>query len=592
MESYIVTNLKNKSSGSLRSIIKKINSRSSSAKQVTITFGQQGQIKLNSALPIIQKTIRIIGPTPVDLYAGLNPGIIIDCNEQTGLVFGPGSDGSEINGLQIINSGGNGLTILSNNVTVTNCIISHNCKNGIYIKASHQNNIGTNPTHRSNYIANDISSNHHNGLYLKLSQKNIIVKNRIILNQHNGLELNRSSLNTIGGTIYTNSDGQTNNPTGTYNTTQPVFIVPPLGNMISGNLQNGIFIRSQSKSNIFSGNFIGVTFSGTAGFGNTCNGVLIENSDDNIFKGCDFNDNPFVYYNVISGNGLNGLHVWNSCGTVIEGNFSGINSTNSSSIANGHNGLLVDGCSSKSAVGGPIPLGNNFSGNKLNGIHVADKANYFLSYNSFCGLASFGGAIPNDQNGILITSSGHNIQLRTNVCSGNKANGIQLGGKANGVTCDPNLCGTDSQGTTALPNGQNGLLITDQAHSNFIGSQSRSVIPTSAFSGNTLNGICIDKDAHDNIIYDCTLGLDTTCQSQINNGFYSILLTGHCRQNCVFDCYIDGNGLLDQEALANKLVGNYLALNSDHQPFPNDQSKILNRSKYPNIIIPYRPSLI
>lgn len=592
MASYIVTNLKDKSSGSLRSIIKKINRLPASNKQVIITFGEQGTIKLNSALPIIQKPTKILGPTQVDLYANLNPGIIIDCHENKGIILGPRSNGSEINGIQIINSSGNGLTILSNNVTVTNCVISHNCKNGIYIKSSRGNTIGTNPNNSSYYISNDLSSNHQNGLYLKLSQQNTIVKNRLMLNKHNGIELNQSNSNTIGGTIYTNSAGQTNNPTGTYNTTTPVFIVPPLGNMISGNLRNGILIRCQSETNKFYGNFIGVTFDGTAAFGNAWDGIRIGNSNDNIFKGCDFSENPFVYYNVVSGNGFNGFHVDNSCGTVIEGNFSGLNATNNAAIANGHNGLKVAGTSAKTAVGGPIPLGNNFSGNKLNGIVVADKASCFLSYNSFCGLASFGGVIPNEQNGILITSCGHHIQLRTNVCSGNKANGIQLGGKANGVNCDPNLCGTDSEGTTALPNGQNGLLITDQAHSNFIGSQTRSIIPTSAFSGNTLNGICIDSEAHDNIIYDCTMGLATTCKSQINNGLYSILLTGHCRQNCIFDCYIDGNGLLDQEAIGNKLVGNYLGLNADHQPFPDDQTKIIDQSKYPNIIIPYVPSLM
>ena len=53
----------------------------------------------------------------------------------------------------------------------------------------------------------------------------------------------RSNGNEIGGTAFVDkSTGQANNPTGNKGTTTPVFVVPPLGNQISGNGGNGVLI--------------------------------------------------------------------------------------------------------------------------------------------------------------------------------------------------------------------------------------------------------------------------------------------------------------------------------------------------------------
>ncbi len=56
-----------------------------------------------------------------------------------------------------------------------------------------------------------------------------------------------------------------------------------------------------------SGNFIGTTASGDAALGNHLDGVDIVNANDNALIGCTFQQDPFVFYNVISGNGGNGL---------------------------------------------------------------------------------------------------------------------------------------------------------------------------------------------------------------------------------------------------------------------------------------------
>ncbi len=87
---------------------------------------------------------------------------------------------------------------------------------------------------------------------------------------------NGSSRNEIGGTEFTDpATGPANNPTGDKGTVTPVFVVPPLGNQISGNTSNGVYIADGSESNMLNGNFIGTTANGDAALGNGANGVWI-----------------------------------------------------------------------------------------------------------------------------------------------------------------------------------------------------------------------------------------------------------------------------------------------------------------------------
>ncbi|AYV76784.1 MAG: hypothetical protein Barrevirus1_6 [Barrevirus sp.] len=169
-------------------------------------------------------------------------------------------------------------------------------------------------------------------------------------------------------------------------------------------------------------------------------------------------------------------------------------------------------------------------------------------------------------------------------------NGIVLSGNATQVTCDPNLCGTDSEGTAALPNKLNGLVLSGNANNNFIGSQNRSVIPTSAFSANGKAGIYITESAHDNVIFDCAIGLNTTCTDQLKNGTYSILIDSKAKENCIFSNFLDGNVLLEDCCCNNKFVLNSLGENRFGIPLPpppDSHTEIINDSKCFNLIVDY-----
>ena len=110
--------------------------------------------------------------------------------------------------------------------------------------------------------------------------------------------------------------------------------------------------------------------SGDSALGNRQDGVAVVKADGNQLIGCTMQDQPFVYYNVLSGNGGNGLRITNSNDTTVQANFMGVGANNATVVANRGDGLMVSGSSRETQVGGVIPLGNVISGNDGNGIDV------------------------------------------------------------------------------------------------------------------------------------------------------------------------------------------------------------------------------
>ena len=533
MAVFTVDTLNDSGQGSLRAALIAANADTSGT-PTRIQFDVAGTITLSSDLPAITRTMAIDATTAPTHTTNGPPVVGLDCNGHAGLVFAPGSDASSLLGLALGGASGNGVTLEAGSITLDGNYVGltvageafGNLGDGIWISASSGNNlIGVNPsvsldgtTAVGGYVANVISGNAGNGISLHGSANNSIVDNRIgtdptgtiaIGNGGNGIWVTALSHdNEIGGTAYIDStSGAVNDPTGDKGQVTPVFVVPPLGNLISGNGANGVLIDAGAHGNGLSGNFIGTSAAGDTAIGNTLDGVKIDGADDNALTGCLVTNNPFVYYNVISGNGGNGLHVTGSNGTVVQGNFLGVGADNASIVANQLNGILVDGTSTNTTVGGVIPLGNVSAGNGLNGIAVVDTASDFITFNTFGGLYAFGGAAPNGQDGLLITSTGGNNTVRTNVFSGNLGNGIELAGDASGVTIDPNIVGLDTVGNAALPNGQNGLEIGGTAHGNVIGGTTVSVIPQNTFSGNAGYGVVIEGSAYANQLFLSSIGL-------------------------------------------------------------------------------------
>ena len=536
MATFLVTNLNDSGLGSLRAAITAANADRSGT-PATINFNVSGTITLASDLPIISNDVRIDATSAPGYLANHGPTVTLNFNGYSGLVFGLGSNGSDLLGLAIGNAAGHGIVLRGSNITLDKNYIGlsadghalGNAGDGIFITAlSNGNKIGLNDSHISGVVGNVISDNGANGISIHGSSGNILVANRIGTSPDGntahgnflaGIHLtDGANNNTIGGTAYVDAaTGQANNPTGNKGTVPGTFVIPPLGNQISGNSGDGILIDTQSQNNVLNGNFIGTTANGDSALGNGRDGVHILGADNNSLIGCEFVDQPFVYYNVVSGNAWNGLHVTNSDNVVVQANFFGIGANNASLVGNGRDGILIDGDSQNTTVGGVIPLGNVTGGNVGNGIHVSDVASGFTTFNTFGGLFAFQGAAPNGDNGLLIDSTGGNQTVRTNVFSGNLGNGIRLAGDASGVTIEPNIIGLNTIGTEALPNFQDGLSISNTAHDITVGGYTNSVIPQNTFSGNLGYGIALYGNVYNVNIFNSFIGLDVLGARGIGN---------------------------------------------------------------------------
>lgn len=603
---YVVTNTNDSGAGSLREAITSVNS-SSSSQYSGISFAVAGVITLASDLPAITKKVLIDGGTAPGYVAGNTttaPLVAVNfANAGSGFNFNSGSAGSGIYALSIYGSKTNGVTLNASNITLLrnyiglnlNGAAGGNAQDGIYISASSINNIiGANPNSISGLYSNVISGNTQHGIQIYGSAGNKIQANAIgtnpagtskIANGYNGILVTYYAVdNTIGGIAYYDSaTGQTNNPTGNKGTVPIVSIAPPLGNLISGNTRNGVEINSGAELTVLSGNFIGTNNAGTAAIGNLLDGVLIRNANNNQLIGCTFEDNPFIYYNVLSGNGYNGLHIEDSNAILVQANFFGAGANNASMVPNGMHGIWVSGTSAGVQVGGVIPLGNVSAGNKGDGINVSGTASGFTTFNTFGGLYAFQGAAPNDGNGITISSSGGNNLIRTNVFSGNKGHGIELTSTASGVTVDPNVVGLNTEGTGTLSNppvpgfGNGGSGIKVSGSGNFIGGYSGSVIPQNTFSGNARYGIEIASGATGNYVFNSVVGLATTkaTGTGFGNGLGGILIAGSSNfvkaynatpssySGTLYPAFISGNSGVAGVQLAagstgNQVIGNYL----------------------------------
>ncbi len=548
--SALVTTMNDAGPGSLRAAIMLANVHA--ARPSTITFSVRGTIVLASSLPAIRARVTLDGTTAPH-YSGRGPVVEIDANGHNGLVFAPGSGGSRLVALAVDDARGNGVTLNTGPVILDRNYIGLNLAgaafanggDGVFVSSGSSNNrIGRNASGVSGAVANVISGNAGNGVSLYGSPGNSIVANRIgtdpsgksaIPNGGNGIWITAGSNdNEIGGTRFIDAGtGRSNNPTGSKGTVPPVFVVPPDGNLVSGNSGNGILIDGGSENNTLNGNFIGTTANGDGTIGNSADGVRIKKADNNSLIGCKFRNDPFVYYNVASGNGENGLRITNSNNITVQGNFFGIGANNTNVVANKGDGILVEGSSLDTVVGGVIPLGNVSAGNARNGIEVADAVSGFTTFNTFGGLLAFKGAAPNGNDGLLVTATGGDQTVRTNVFSGNANNGVEIAGDASGVDVDPIIAGLNTTGGGVLPNGNDGVLIGGTAHGNLVGGYIQSVIPQNVFSGNRAYGVAFVDRAHDNKLFNSFIGTNTLGFKPLANRRGGVYVGDSAKRNAV-----------------------------------------------------------
>jgi hypothetical protein len=245
-------------------------------------------------------------------------------------------------------------------------------------------------------------------------------------------------------------------------------------NVISGNGTYGVAIGGSSgvTGNVVSGNYIGTNVAGGGARPNGI-GVYLGTANANTIGGITVGAR-----NVISGNTTDGVVLEGATGNTVQGNYIGLNAAGTTALPNGRYGVRASGGALGNMIG--RSKGHNvISGNGSAGVAIFDAAtNRNRVLGNMIGTDPAGTtAIPNGGDGVniaggLLNTVGGAVAAVRNVISGNTLSGVAISGSgAVQNAVVGNYIGTDAGGSAALPNGANGITISGSSKGNRIGEQ-------------------------------------------------------------------------------------------------------------------------
>lgn len=360
---------------------------------------------------------------------------------------------NSLNGIQL-NFGADNNRIAGNRIGVDRSgAAKGNLLNGIQL-GGNGNRVGVVGDGISDAVeGNIISQNEQDGIDITGSS-NIIAGNTITTNTKNGIDLFGCNLNLIG----TNGNG---------------IADAAEGNLISGNLDYGIYIYQANEITI-AGNRIGTDATGTTKQTNFDGGIYLWDGYANLIGTDGAGSGASAEGNLISGNTNFGIQLYQADGNSIAGNKIGSDVTGTSAIAN------------------------------YDGIQVRES--YY--------------------NTIGTNGDGVGDTIERNTISGNTAIGIEVyGAGATDNIIAGNVVGLDASGSVALPNGEHGLMLANSANLNRVGTDGNGMsdeAERNIISGNTLCGIYID--GNQNRVAGNTIGLNLNGNAAIANHTYGICL--------------------------------------------------------------------
>ncbi|MBI1918278.1 MAG: hypothetical protein HYS12_26600, partial [Planctomycetes bacterium] len=209
------------------------------------------------------------------------------------------------------------------------------------------------------------------------------------------------------------------------------------------------------------------------------------------------------------------------------------------------------------------------------GINIAGNSNQVQ--NCFIGTDVTGTqAAPNGTNGITISDGTDNIigGAVGNLISGNGGDGIGINGTgAQRNVVKGNKIGTDVNGTAALPNGGEGVLIYNGANNNTIGGVLGST-DENLIAGNTKNGVHLTNSGTlANVVVGNYIGTDLSGLQALGNGQNGVLIDDGAsssigqtntngRYNIISGNALDGVHIEGTDTTSNFVSGNIIGL--DH----------------------------
>jgi len=322
---------------------------------------------------------------------------------------------------------------------------------GVYINSNANSNIvgGSTAAER-----NLISGNLEMGICMEASDSNI-VKGNYIGPDSTGLD----AFYRPGGDSLLQGNGLYFNSTAKYNIAGGNNAGE--GNVISGNRVYGLIYYGNAPYNSCIGNYIGVDRTGNKALPNTT-GICVDGGA---------NHNP-ILNNVLSGNIAYGIFIVTT-GTYyneLKGNKIGTNAVGTDTVPN-QIGVILGGGTKYNTIGGPNPADRNIiSGNRMDGIEVADIGTMYNNIiGNYIGTNAAGtDSLPN-YIGVGFATNPSQNNIENNLISGNKYIGLILYENCDSNTVYSNKIGTQANGTSALGNGGAGIVIGKASQYNIIG---------------------------------------------------------------------------------------------------------------------------
>ena len=667
MANFIVNNLNDSGSGSLRDAIERANAINR-ADSITFAEGLSGVITLSKALPDISDTLSING-----LSSGQTKPIIqLDFSGNRGITFSAGSDGSSLIGLSLVGASAAGLTLISSSNTVQNNYIGvdldglnaiGNEGNGITITASSTSNLIGSITPGNNTTWNDLSeaedydinaiqgirdTNNGTEPYIlcgtgtegNASQSIGVV--RLGAANGNGPWNSVNAANAFGGSDRSITscygpeqlDANTVRVVGAYNSSGDI---PP--NDTSAFIYTGAIDQANGTTE----GFIEYQYPGAKWtfFHSTQEGLVVGNWDDT--KTIPDTDQPIIgagkafIYEVSSGMSIAdivypgsksttayGIAKVNDDRFAITGSYSldgepdgvahgylvyyspsdnsltewtswDVNNETLGNIASHADGISYnssDNTFTLATVAFDVTTGDPLNGYLMTVQRTADggfgeKRWTEVNYNNQSGGVTIPTSVAGDvMTGAYVASNGSEATWSSetsfvldpsNLISGNGGNGIAILGSSTAVetnnTIAQNRIGTNAEGTTALANGENGILI-DSSNRNLIGgtlsggndpTQGNTTPPPlgNLISGNRGNGVLIRNEASKNTLSGNFIGTSATGNSKLGNGGDGVAIL-NADNNQLLGCQLESSPFVYYNVGSGNEGNGLRITNSDH----------------------------
>ncbi len=355
----------------------------------------------------------------------------------------------------------------------------------------------------------------------------------LVTGNHIGLNLDYAALGNAGDGVYIGSGAQSN----------VVGSFP--GNLITGNLENGVQITgTNTLSNTVTNNCIGA-FLGPPDFGNAKSGVLIAGGASNTLVGGDFDTNG----NLISGNGVDGVVIsGDTAYNIVSGNRIGVDSGGTVALGNAYHGVVLGSGAHHNRIGGvnTTPGGvcsgecNLISGNHLSGVVIAFEPTYNNTVlGNYIGTDASGtSALANEGYGIAISAAKYNTiggeaAGMGNLISGNEANGIHIFSLLHYDGFNVilgNLIGLNASGTSEVSNGASGVVIDGSSYNSIGGETSAS---GNTISGNGECGVKITNGSLGNQLRYNRIGTSLSEMVALGNASHGVLVEQASQENII-----------------------------------------------------------